>query len=196
MSKKGVFGLTSVQAFFTIILAIALLAYVVIVIMGTLSQSTILTANPQTDRASAESIASSEAGAYLAQFTSHDAVICTVLSVNNGTQAGTKLSSLNYTVTNCLIANSAGGAGYNATTWSVNYTYTWSQSREQSKNVLSNTSSGISSFFGQISSVYAILAILVIILVLVVLVRVVTGGTGGGTIGSDGGRAMGSPEVI
>jgi hypothetical protein len=43
-NKKAVFGLTSVQQFFAIILAIALLAYVIVVIMGTLNSSSILTA--------------------------------------------------------------------------------------------------------------------------------------------------------
>ena len=43
--KRGVFGLTAVQQFFAIILGIALLAYVIVVIMGTLSTSSILTAN-------------------------------------------------------------------------------------------------------------------------------------------------------
>lgn len=42
--KKGVFGLTAVQAFFATILGIALLAYVIIVIMGTLQGASILTA--------------------------------------------------------------------------------------------------------------------------------------------------------
>jgi len=42
MNKKGVFGLTSVQQFFAIILGIALLAYVIVVIMGTLDNSSIL----------------------------------------------------------------------------------------------------------------------------------------------------------
>jgi hypothetical protein len=51
--KRAVFGLTSVQQFFAIILGIALLAYVIVVIMGTLSDSTVLTdgslAKNQTD---------------------------------------------------------------------------------------------------------------------------------------------------
>jgi len=51
--KTAVFGLGSVQQFFAIILGIALLAYVIVVIMGTLSSSTILTtgslAKNQTD---------------------------------------------------------------------------------------------------------------------------------------------------
>jgi len=42
MNRKGVFGLTSVQAFFAIILAVALLAYVIIIIMGTLSGANIV----------------------------------------------------------------------------------------------------------------------------------------------------------
>jgi len=43
-NKRGVFGLTSVQSFFAIILGVALLGYVIVVIMGTLSGTTILTA--------------------------------------------------------------------------------------------------------------------------------------------------------
>lgn len=42
--NKAVFGLTSVQQFFAIILGVALLAYVIVVIMGTLASSSILTA--------------------------------------------------------------------------------------------------------------------------------------------------------
>jgi len=42
--KRGVFGLTAVQSFFAVILGIALLAYVIVVIMGTLQSANILTA--------------------------------------------------------------------------------------------------------------------------------------------------------
>jgi len=98
--SKAVFGLTSVQQFFAIILGVALLAYVIVVIMGTLNTSSILPAGS-------------------------------------------------------LAAN-------------------------QSNTILSNVSTGITSFFSSINPVYAILAILVIILVLVVLVRVVTSSTSGG----------------
>ncbi len=42
--KKGVFGLNSVKAFFVIILGIALLGYIVIVIMGTLQDTNVLSA--------------------------------------------------------------------------------------------------------------------------------------------------------
>ena len=41
-NKKGVFGLTAVQSFFSIILGLALLAYVIVIIMGTLSSSSIV----------------------------------------------------------------------------------------------------------------------------------------------------------
>ena len=44
-NKKGVFGLTAVQQFFAVVLGIALLAYVIVVIMGTLNSANILTAN-------------------------------------------------------------------------------------------------------------------------------------------------------
>ena len=99
--KKGVFGLTAVQSFFAIILGVALLAYVIVIIMGTLQSSSIVPAGS-------------------------------------------------------LAAN-------------------------QTNLILQNVSTGVTSFFGSITPVYAILAILVIILVLVVLVRVVTSSTQGGS---------------
>jgi len=99
LNKKGVFGLTAVQSFFAIILGIALLAYVIVIIMGTLSQAHI---------------------------------------------AGTGTVADNQTTA-----------------------------------ILVNVSTGITSFFGAITPVYAILAVLVIILVLVVLVRVVQAPSGG-----------------
>jgi len=100
--KKGIFGLTAIQQFFVTILGIALLAYVIVIIMGTLSTSSIVAVN--------------------------------------------------------------------STAWN------------QTQNILSNVSTGVSGFFSSINPVYAILAVLVIILVLVVLVRVVSspGGAGAG----------------
>jgi hypothetical protein len=47
--KKGVFGLTAVQSFFAIILGIALLAYVIVIIMGTLSEASIVTTGSLAD---------------------------------------------------------------------------------------------------------------------------------------------------
>ena len=44
MNRKGVFGLTSVQQFFAIILGVALLAYVIVIIMGTLQSANVVTA--------------------------------------------------------------------------------------------------------------------------------------------------------
>lgn len=41
--KRGIFGLTAIQQFFVIILGIALLAYVIVVIMGTLQSSNVVT---------------------------------------------------------------------------------------------------------------------------------------------------------
>lgn len=48
-NKKGVFGLTAIQSFFAIILGIALLAYVIVIIMGTLSAAHIAGTNTLAD---------------------------------------------------------------------------------------------------------------------------------------------------
>jgi predicted neutral ceramidase superfamily lipid hydrolase len=42
LGKKGVFGLNAVQSFFAIILGIALLAYVIVIVMGTLQSANIV----------------------------------------------------------------------------------------------------------------------------------------------------------
>ena len=42
--KRGVFGLTAVQGFFAVVLGIALLAYVIVIIMGTLQSANIIPA--------------------------------------------------------------------------------------------------------------------------------------------------------
>lgn len=49
--KRGVFGLNAIQQFFVILLGVALLAYVIIVIMGTLQGSSILSATGSTSLA-------------------------------------------------------------------------------------------------------------------------------------------------
>jgi len=42
LNKKGVFGLNAIQSFFATILGIALLAYVIVIIMGVLSTSNVV----------------------------------------------------------------------------------------------------------------------------------------------------------
>ena len=46
---KGVFGLTAVEAFFVSILGIALLAYVIVIVMGTLQSANIVADNSLAD---------------------------------------------------------------------------------------------------------------------------------------------------
>ena len=61
-NKKGVFGLTAVQQFFVIILGIALLAYVIVIIMGTLSDANILTSGSLADNQTLEILGNVSAG--------------------------------------------------------------------------------------------------------------------------------------
>ena len=60
--KKGVFGLTAVQAFFATILGIALLAYVIVIIMGTLQDANIVTANSLADNQTEQILGNVSAG--------------------------------------------------------------------------------------------------------------------------------------
>lgn len=173
--KEGVFGLTSVQAFFAIVLGLALLAYVIVVIMGTLSTSNLL---PDLRT----SVVNESGSANLTGYTLSGASVFGFNSVSittalNGS-SGQVIPATNYTVSASGVVTNATALQYHLVNFSYSYSY-YSASETQTQNVLANTSNGIASFFTAINPVYAILAVLVIILVLVVLVRVVTGGGGG-----------------
>ena len=180
--KKAVFGLTSVQQFFSIILGLALLAYVIVVIMGTLSGSTVIPAASLSGLINNETGFLNSSGDFLNVFANGTlgASNPVLLTVYNTSTAAVLLPAANYslnTVTG-LVTN-----GTAVTYTNVNFTYTFnynSQAFNQANNILTNTSTGITGFFSSINPVYAILAILVIILVLVVLVRTVTGSTATG----------------
>jgi hypothetical protein len=175
--KKGVFGLTSVQAFFAIILGVALLAYVIVVIMGTLSSSTIiplLSTSVVNESGSIATAGYTLAGASIRGFS------LTTISATNLTGTFYVIPSANYTVNAAGVVTNATPTTYTGAAFSYTYGY-YSSATNQLNQITGNTSVGITAFFGAINPVYSILAILVIILVLVVLVRVVTGGVGTGS---------------
>ena len=180
LNKKAVFGLTAIQAFFAIILAIALLAYVIIIIMGTLGQSNIL--QLATGSAVNESVATptTAVGSHLASVNLDNGVCGTITTIYNGT-GGISMVLANFTQTGCVIVNTTSMAPYSSTLL-ISYPYTHnSVGQTQLNSITSNVSTGITGFFSSISPVYAILAVLVIILVLVVLVRVVQAPSGRNT---------------
>lgn len=169
--KKGVFGLTAIQAFFSIILGLALLTYIIIVIFGVLGGTTILS------KSSATRV--NETGAWLngsgyplaysstiAGF-SNPAIVVIINATDNAT-----IASGNYTLSGNTLRNAT------AVVWGdvwVTYTYKYyTDQQRQLDDIAGNTSGGIVGFFSNINPVYAILAVLVIILVLIVLVRVVS----------------------
>jgi hypothetical protein len=167
--KKGVFGLTAVQAFFAIMLGIALLAYVIVIIMGTLSGTTIL------DQLSGS--VTNETGAWInaTSYTVEQSTLSgfaglTITALYNATD-DTVISLGNITTGTTGITNAT------TTNWDdvlVSYTYTYNSDQQNDlDDILEDTSTGISGFFSSISPIWAILAVLVIILVLTVLVRVV-----------------------
>ena len=171
-NKKGVFGLPAIQSFFAIILAIALLGYIIVVIMGVLGGTTILEKN--SGSVVNESGYINHQGHTLADSTKTGFEGATITKVYNTTDGVVVLAG-NYTLTNNVLKN-ATGRTWNDTATHVKISYTYKYNSVQQNDmgdVLINTSTGITGFFANITPVYAILAILVIILILVVLVRVV-----------------------
>jgi len=186
-NKRGVFGLTSVQSFFAIILGVALLGYVIVVIMGTLQTTSILTLTESVSVVN-ESAYINGSGYFLKAISQPGFINPAITEIFNNSNSSLPVPSSNYTLdSNGLIQNTSDSI------WNwINISYTYSKFTTNGVNtngVLSNTSSGITNFFTNISPVYAILAILVIILILVVLVRVVSG-TGAGSSSRDSGQVL------
>lgn len=169
-NKKGVFGLNAVQTFFAVILGIALLAYIIVVVMGVLGGTTILKQSAYTQTNETGGFIN-QTGYTLSRSTSESGYTSpTITQIVNNTD-GSVINSGNWTISGSTLRN-ATEINYN--TISISYTYTADSSQQRNLNtILSNTSTGVTGFFSSINPVYAILAVLVIILILVVLVRVV-----------------------
>jgi hypothetical protein len=157
--KKGVFGLTSVQQFFAIILGVALLAYVIVVIAGVLVNSNIIP--PITSTTVNESGLVNTSGYQLATYATPGWSGPTIITMINASN-GVTMNSGNYSLTaGGLLTNKSSAIFY------ANITYSYmanSPNEERANVVLNTTAQGITSFFVAINPVYAILAILVIIL--------------------------------
>ena len=175
-NKRGIFGLNSVQQFFVIILSVALLAYIIVIVMGVLGGTTILDSFSAT--------VTNETGGYINETgytldqASEDGFSSVSITQISNSTSGQVLLSGNYTISATgVLTNSS------ITTWgAVNITYAYSYNsnyQNDLNDILEDTSTGVTGFFSSISPIYAILAVLVIILVLAVLVRVVSTPGGG-----------------
>lgn len=175
---KAIFGLNAVQTFFSVVLGIALLAYIIVIIMGILGGTTILSSVAGTVTNQRTTSVVTETSQQLPTVVGYNNPICSLTSVVNAT-SNTAIPTGNYTFTStgCTIvfkSLTAEPGNFNNSKWNVTYSYTYNSPNQDNLNgILGNTSSGISRFFSNINPIYAILAVLVIILVLVVLVRVV-----------------------
>ena len=189
MNSRGVFGLNAIQQFFVILLGVALLAYVIVIIMGSLQGSTILpyasgsianettngTQNPFANQTGyilgIVNAANSPSGLSGFSLTFANATNQTLAATEKLYNISVPISQLSIS-SNGLLQNAT--AASNWSNLSIGYSYNYySSSQLQSNSLLGNVSTGITGFFSAINPVYAILAVLVIILVLVVLVRVV-----------------------
>jgi uncharacterized membrane protein len=198
-NSRGVFGLNTIQEFFVVLLGVALLAYVIVVIMGALQSSSVL---PSLSGSNVNESDNTLGVVYINQtpytlanssvlgFTSPSInAIWGAYNQSNGSAntngTGTVIDMYNITIGLGNASLTSTGLLNNATSqvWpnvSISYTFGYNSfSQNQTNAILGTVSVGIISFFSAINPVYAILAVLVIILVLVVLVKVVRAPTGG-----------------
>lgn len=173
--NRGVFGLDSVKVFFAILLGLALLAYVIVVIMGTLSNSELVPIHTLSGGATFNESGNINQSGYSLQNRTLEGYTPSITYVYN---TSVEITSDKWRISSGIMYN-ATATTYNLV--NVSYTYKYDDNAAiGARNALRNTSGGVTSFFSAINPVFAILAILVIILILVVLVRVVTSSSGGG----------------
>jgi hypothetical protein len=192
---KGILGLNTVKAFIVVLLALAIIAVVTLIVLGQLASESLISQVGVTVSNSTYNItltSMNETAQDILAYSAYNSPACTNHLVTNSSD-GELLTSGNYTLTNngCSIASSADAGVWNNTIVNVSYDFSYRR-RDQIGNVVQNTSTGITSFFGNSITYFALLGVVVIILIISLVVVVVNkfGGSG-----STGGMSRNQPTV-
>ena len=105
-----------------------------------------------------------------------NAVSCDILVITNES-SGLIIDQNNFTITNCLIANSSStDAGITGRVINVSFDHTLKD--DAAVNLLSNLTAGAESFFSNASSWFTLLSVIIIIAIVTVVIAVVRGTRG------------------
>jgi hypothetical protein len=180
---KGILGLNTVKAFIVVILALAIIAVITLIVLGSLSTETMVTMGGRP----IEIVVTNETTSSITQvpqnlkYATENSIVCSDFLIVNSSE-GILISSTNYTATSsCTIAITSGAnMSFNNSDWLVSYTANY-KNRDEIQGVVANTSTGIIGFFGNSLTFFALLGVVVIILIISLVVVVVNrfGGEGG-----------------
>jgi len=172
---KTTFKQDKAQAGLTILLSLVVMLFIIglIVMIFTLmgSELKIATYTTTTTAVVNETVASvTEAGVDFATVSYRD-VVCTLVLVNNAT-GGESITSTNYTQTNCNIASTVAGVGYNDTDWNVTYSYTY-EADNTATDTMNDTTSAVATVTDWFDIFVVIGAMVVLILLTVIIITAI-----------------------
>lgn len=179
-SKRGIFGLDSVKVFFSVLVGLAILIFVIIVVLGTLTDSGVGGRDWTYGQMNNESVAfwlNATNGGSVTTVGTYTAIQFNDNTVIN--ESGAVIPTSNYTVSGGTFS-AVDGSPFEGGNISISGEYQYGELR--STELAQNVTTGSTSFISGLTSVFGILAIVVIILVLFVLVRIVGGDKGNGVI--------------
>lgn len=158
--------------FFLAVMVLGILGFALVIVLGNLFAS----ANPALPAISRGTIVNETTttingtGSPLS-VSNLNAVACTILVITNATGTGIVYNLNNFTITNCLIANTTSTTDVNITI--VNVTFSYSDKNPAAVNALSNLTAGAESFFSNANSWFTLLSVIIIIAIIVVVISVV-----------------------
>jgi hypothetical protein len=198
-TKKGILGLNTIKTFIVVMLALAIVAVVALVILGSfnttsfISQTGVKYTGTYTNE-TLQSVVNADGAYTLIGSYPNVAQTCSVTACRNASN-GAAIATANWTATNCLVKytnTSTDVGGFINVLWKCDYTYSYNDGR-QAAGIISNVSSGVSGFFGNSTTFFSLLGVVVIILIISLVVVVVNrfggqtmeGSSGGGIPSSD-----------
>ncbi len=184
MNKKGVLGLDTARQFILLILIVAVIAFALVILLGTLKPVTEDLGEERSDSLFNESQTMNQSVTVLDSFdlglTRYN---CAVTNITyNGSRT---LPSTNFSVDSSLctvIYLSSGTTFPNGT--AVNVTYSFTARSASAKNILQNVSAGTERFFQDAETWFILLSVVIIILIIAVVVVAVGRFGQGGAVGT------------
>jgi len=179
MNRNGVLALDTAKVVMLLFLVIAILGVVGIFVAGVLRTTTENTETKVSGSIINETVTiPTDAGQALSVSALRN-VVCTITTVYNDS-TGIILNSPNYSVSACVITNLS--SEYIDADWNVTYSYTYNN--PYANDIVSNYSSGVTSFFNNTGTIFSILIVVVIIAAISLIILYVRrfGGEAGGNI--------------
>ena len=167
-NKKGIMGFDTAKAVIVALLILGVFAIVFMLTMNTMD--TALNLSPSSGSVVNESGYINESGYTLVKSTLDGFILSTVSAINGSDN--TTITSGNWTITNGVVTNATETVYDDA---KITYTYIYdSDNQNNVDSIVGNSSSGLTTFFSYMPTIFTLLGVVMIILVIAIVIVAVT----------------------